>query len=284
MFAPADTFGLTGWPAKLVLIAITIAAAVLAFAVLGWVMPRLARRVSPGAEPGKMRQRQTAVTLLSTIVRYVVLIAAVLAVIVIMAGGGGIGALGGSAVLALIIGFASQRLLADVIAGFFILFEGQYAVGDVIHLQPSGYVGVVEEVGIRTTILRNADGHRCFVPNSQITAVRRFPSARAMLSITLLARGPDEADAAEAVLGSLGDLRSSGTGVASGATSISRRDSGDMVAVHGRLAVAATMLDPARELVSAVLRARLGDALAADPVVVGVEPREAERPEASFAP
>jgi small conductance mechanosensitive channel len=281
VLGPAATFGLTGWPAKAVLIAITIAAAAIAFGVMRWVIPRLARRLPPGSDPAKARQRQTAVALLTTIFRYLILVVAILAIVVILVGGGGLGALGGSAVVAIIIGFAAQRLLADMIAGFFILFEGQYGVGDVIQLQPSAYTGVVEEIGVRTTILRDADGDRCFVPNSQITAVRRFPSARAMLSVTLLTRIPDEAEAA---LGALGDLRAAGAGVAAGAQSITRRDIGDgVVAVHGRLAVAATMLDEARDLVAAVLTARLGDTLAVDPVVATVEPREAERPEAHHA-
>ena len=277
MAFPASMFGLDGWPAKLVLIAITVAAAALAFAVMRWLVPKIAARVGPGSDPVKSRQRHTAAALLSTMLRYVVLVAAVIAIVVILAGGGGVGALGGSAVVAIVIGFASQRLLADMIAGFFILFEGQYAVGDVIQLQPSAYTGVVEEVGVRTTILRDADGDRCFVPNGQITAVRRFPSARAMLSVTLLTRDPD---AAETALSQIGDLASAGSGGVADALSVNRRELADgMFVVHGRVPAAATMATAARDLVAAVLRARLGDALAADPVVASVESREAERPE-----
>lgn len=278
MAFPASTFGLDGWLAKLVLICITLAAAGVAFATLRWLVPKIASRVRPGADPVKARQRHTAAALLSTMLRYVVLVAAVVAIVVILAGGGGIGALGGSAVLAIVIGFASQRLLADVIAGFFILFEGQYAVGDVIQLAPSGYVGVVEEVGVRTTILRDADGDRCFVPNGQITAVRRFPSARTMLSVTLLTREPE---AAELALAQVGDLVGSGAGGVANALSITRNEVADgMFAVHGRVPAATTMADRARDLVAAVLRARLGDALATDPVVAAIAPREADRPEA----
>lgn len=278
---PASTFGLDGWPAKLVLIAITVAAAAAAFALLRWLVPKIASRVRPGTDPVKARQRHTATALLSTMLRYVVLVAAVIAIVVILAGGGGVGALGGSAVLAIIIGFASQRLLADMIAGFFILFEGQYAVGDVIQLSPSGYTGVVEEVGVRTTILRDADGDRCFVPNGQITAVRRFPSARTMLSVTLLTREPD---AAELALGQIGDLASSGAGGVANALSVTSKELADgMYAVHGRVPAAATMADAARELVAAVLQARLGESLAAAPVVTAVESREAERPETVVA-
>ena len=275
---PASTFGLDGWLAKLVLIAITIVVAGGAFATLRWLVPKISSRVRPGTDPVKARQRHTAAALLATMLRYVVLVAAVIAIVVILAGGGGVGALGGSAVLAIVIGFASQRLLADMIAGFFILFEGQYAVGDVIQLSPSGYTGVVEEVGVRTTILRDADGDRCYVPNGQITAVRRFPSARTMLSVTLLTREPN---AATLALGQIGDLASSGAGGVANALSISRRELADgMYAVHGRVPAAATMADAARELVAALLQARLGEALAAPPVVSAVESREAERPEA----
>lgn len=282
MFAPASTLGLDGWPAKLVLIAITIGVAAAAFALLRWLGPHLASRVSPGDDPVKSRQRHTAAALLSTMLRYVILVAVCVAIIVILAGGGGIGALGGSAVLAIVIGFASQRLLADMIAGFFILFEGQYGVGDVVELEPSGLSGIVVEVGVRTTILRDANGDRCFVPNGQITAVRRFPSARTMLSVTLLTR---DGAAAESALAQLGDLAGSGAGVVAGAQSTTQQDLGDGVtSVHARVPVASTMVESARQLVAAVLAARLGDALAADPVVTAVEPREAERPEVVLEP
>lgn len=282
MVPPASTFGLDGWPAKLVLIAITLAVAGIAFAALRWLVPKIASRVRPGTDPRRARQRHTAAALLSTMLRYLVLIAAIVAVVIILAGGGGVGALGGSAVLAIVIGFASQRLLADMIAGFFILFEGQYAVGDVVQLEPSGYIGLVEEVGVRTTIVRNADGHRCYVPNGQITAVKRFPSARTMLSVTLLTTNPD---AAELALGQIGDMATSGSGGVANAIAVTRRELADGVfAIHGRVPAAASMAEAARELVVAVLRARLGDALAADPVVSAVEPRETERPEAVIEP
>ncbi len=274
---PASTFGLDGWPAKLVLIAITVVVATAAFTGLRWVVPKIALRVGRGSDSMRARQRQTAAALLATMLRYLVLVAAVVAIVIILAGGGGVGALGGSAVLAIIIGFASQRLLADMIAGFFILFEGQYAVGDVIQLSPSGYTGLVEEVGVRTTIVRDADGHRCFVPNGQITAVRRFPSARTMLSVTLLTREPE---AAERALSQLGDLASSGAGGVANARSITRRELADGIhMVHGRVPAAATMAEASRELVAALLQARLGEALVAPPVVASVEPRESEHSE-----
>jgi hypothetical protein len=272
---PTAIFGLSDWPSKLVLIAITVAAAIALFALVRWLLPKLAGRIRPGTDAGRYRQRQTAAALLSTMLRYLVLVAAIIAVIVILAGGGGIGALGGSAVLAIIIGFASQRLLADVIAGFFILFEGQYGVGDLVAVEPSGYVGVVSEVGVRTTVLRDAGGNRCYIPNGQITAVRRFPSLRTDLQVTLFTRDPE---AAEHALQHLGALAGTGIGIADSAA-VTRRDSGDGVAVvHARVAVSAAQAEQARELVSAALVARLGERLVADPVVTTTDSRDGDRP------
>lgn len=282
IFAPASTFGLDDWASKLVLIAMTVAAAAIAFAVIRWLAPPLTERMAAGTDPNRARQRQTAVALLATMLRYVVLVAAVLAIVVILAGGGALGALGGSAVVVIVIGFASQRFLTDMIAGFFILFEGQYGVGDVIALKPSEMSGVVTEVGVRTTVLRDANGDRCFIPNGQITAVQRFPSARAVLSVTLLTTQPE---AAESALAHVDDLVGAEAGVTSGAQAVSRRDiGGGVTSVHGRVAAAATQLLAAQTLVAAVLKARLGDGLVTDPVVSTVEPRESERPETAIEP
>jgi hypothetical protein len=274
---PTAIFGLSEWPSKAVLVAIVIAAAIVLFALLRWLVPKVVGRIRPGADAGRARQRRTAAALLSTMLRYLVLIAAVIAIIVILADGGGVGALGGSAVLAIIIGFASQRLLADVIAGFFILFEGQYAVGDLISLEPSGYVGTVEEIGVRTTVLRDFGGDRCFIPNGQITAVRRFPSRRADLDVALLTRDPEAAEAA------LNGLGGSGGGVGAVAM-VSRRDLGDdITAVHARVGVDAVRIEQARELVGAVLRGRLGERLIVDPVVTTANLRAGEHDAHGYA-
>jgi hypothetical protein len=103
-----------------------------------------------------------------------------------------------------------------------------------------------------------------------------------VISVTLITRDPD---AAESALQRLGDLAGADAGVASAPETVSRRALGDgLVAVHARVGVAAALEESARDLVGAVLRARLGDTLAADPVVGASEPRESERPEAVGEP
>lgn len=72
-------------------------------------------------------------------------------------------------VVGLAIGFGAQTLVKDVINGFFILIENQYDVGDVVKVD--GVQGTVENMTLRRTVLRDADGTVHTVPNSQITVV-----------------------------------------------------------------------------------------------------------------
>ncbi|HVE91206.1 MAG TPA: mechanosensitive ion channel domain-containing protein [Actinomycetota bacterium] len=79
----------------------------------------------------------------------------------------------------LVVAFGAQTLFKDVIAGFSILMEGQFAVGDRVSLLGADIEGVVEGVGLRITVIREDDGSRVFVPNGGITAVRTLPPAAA---------------------------------------------------------------------------------------------------------
>lgn len=67
------------------------------------------------------------------------------------------------------IGFGAQSLVQDVITGFFILLEDQYGVGDIVTIQ--GNTGTVEEITIRTTRLRSADGTVYIIPNGSVGIV-----------------------------------------------------------------------------------------------------------------
>src|SRR5947209_3396857 len=89
-----------------------------------------------------------------------------------------------------LVGFASQRLLGDMIAGFFILFESQFGVGDFVVLQPSGYTGVVRELGLRTTVISDLNGDVLYVSNGSISGVRRIPGGRRRLSMDVLTSDP----------------------------------------------------------------------------------------------
>lgn len=69
----------------------------------------------------------------------------------------------------LAIGFGAQSLVKDIITGFFILLEDQYSVGDLVQI--GIFQGVVEELGIRVTKLRDFSGELHIIPNSNIQIV-----------------------------------------------------------------------------------------------------------------
>lgn len=75
--------------------------------------------------------------------------------------------LASAGIAGLAIGFGAQTLVKDWINGFFILFEDQFNIGDTV--RAAGVKGVVEEMSLRRTVLRDDDGTLHMVPNSQIT-------------------------------------------------------------------------------------------------------------------
>ncbi|KPJ50723.1 MAG: hypothetical protein AMJ38_01445 [Dehalococcoidia bacterium DG_22] len=70
------------------------------------------------------------------------------------------------------LGFGAQSLVKDVISGLFILLENQYSKGDVVTV--AGISGLVEEVGLRRTVLRDLDGIVHHVPNGEIAVASNF--------------------------------------------------------------------------------------------------------------
>ncbi|MGG6268162.1 mechanosensitive ion channel family protein [Leptolyngbya sp. AN10] len=80
--------------------------------------------------------------------------------------------LAGAGIIGLGISLASQNLIKDVINGFLILFEDQYAVGDVI--QVGTLSGLVESITLRITQIRNAEGRLITIPNSSISIVENL--------------------------------------------------------------------------------------------------------------
>jgi small conductance mechanosensitive channel len=93
--------------------------------------------------------------------------------------------LAGAGIVGLAVGFGAQSLVKDVISGFFILFEDQFAVGDVVKV--GDFTGVVERMTLRATVLRNLEGQVHVVPNGNIQHVTVMTKewARAVLDITV---------------------------------------------------------------------------------------------------
>jgi len=81
----------------------------------------------------------------------------------------------GAGVAGLAVGFGAQNLVRDVLTGFFILFEDQFAVGDYVAIGDKD--GIVEEMGLRTTRIRAFGGQAHIIPNGTIELVTNYSRA-----------------------------------------------------------------------------------------------------------
>ena len=94
-----------------------------------------------------------------------------------------------AAVVAVALGFGAQRIVQDILAGFFIITERQYGFGDLIQLSvpsiPIPAIGTVEDVTLRITTVRTIDGEVVITPNGQITQVTNLSRnwARAVVDV-----------------------------------------------------------------------------------------------------
>jgi small conductance mechanosensitive channel len=94
-----------------------------------------------------------------------------------------------AAVAGVALGFGAQRVVQDILAGFFIITERQYGFGDLIRLSvpslPAPAMGTVEDVTLRVTTVRTIDGEVVITPNGQITQVTNLSRdwARAIVDV-----------------------------------------------------------------------------------------------------
>lgn len=153
---------------------------------------RLERRRAHGERQlVRLRRGETAAALVATAIPYV----AAIAVIILLASAflpRTAAALGGSALVLILVGFGAQRFLTDVIAGALIAFERWYGIGDFVKVEPAQASGLVEQFGFRSTVLRSLNGDRTYIPNSQIVAATRSPRGYRRYSIELLTSDPEE--------------------------------------------------------------------------------------------
>jgi small-conductance mechanosensitive channel len=160
-----DWFGSSGIRV-IVIIAIAVAVYLICRPIIRSVIKRLVSHRMAGEDEAEIRQRTD--TLSSVLVKIVGVIILVVAVITILPEFGVnitslIAAIG---IGGLAIAFAAQNLIRDFISGFFILLEDQYGIGDVVSI--AGIAGVVEDITLRRTILRDLDANVHSVPNGKV--------------------------------------------------------------------------------------------------------------------
>jgi hypothetical protein len=250
------------------------AIAILVAVVLSTVVRRIVARLGelrPGEEREliRLRRRETALALIATAIPYATAI--VVLVVVISTFAGGTAALGGSAFFGIIVGFAAQRFLMDIVAGSLIAFERWYAVGEFISVEPAKASGIVTEFSLRTTEIRAFNGDRAYIPNSQIIAAIRSPRGFRRYSVELLTSDPGEARNAIENVGQRAPV--GGARFLRPPRVIEERELGDNTwLVRGQVDVAPTMEWLAENLLVARLKARLSDdQLLADPIVYTID-------------
>jgi moderate conductance mechanosensitive channel len=80
--------------------------------------------------------------------------------------------LAGAGVASVALGLGAQSLIRDFLSGLFMMLEGQFAVGDTVKIRDT--VGVVQELGLRATVLRDLQGQVHYLSNGDITAVKVY--------------------------------------------------------------------------------------------------------------
>ena len=174
----------TGWKIFLILM---IAAVV--YLMINHLVPLTIRRAliqqmkgKPEIERGK--RTDTLVRLISSVSAIGIGIITVL-IVLQQAGVDITAAIAGLGIVGIAVGFGAQYLVRDLIAGFFVLLENQYNVGDVIRV--GDIAGTVEEISMRRTILSDLDGARHIIPHGEVRIVSNLTQdqSRAHLNISV---------------------------------------------------------------------------------------------------
>jgi small conductance mechanosensitive channel len=111
--------------------------------------------------------------------------------------------LASAGIAGLAIGFGAQTLVKDWINGFFVLVEDQFNIGDTVRM--AGVKGVVEEMSLRRTVLRDDDGTLHMVPNSQITILSNMTRDWAQFALRITVAYSEPSDKIVGLLQQIGN-------------------------------------------------------------------------------
>jgi len=106
--------------------------------------------------------------------------------------------LAGLGIVGVAIGFGAQSLVKDIIGGIFVIIEDQYNIGDVV--MTAGIIGIVEEINLRRTVLRDLDGIVHFVPNGESGVASNYTREWARVNLNISVGYGEDLDQAIAVI------------------------------------------------------------------------------------
>ena len=111
--------------------------------------------------------------------------------------------LAGAGIVGIAVGFGAQTLIRDLIGGFFIIMEDQYRVGDVARI--GGVAGLVEEINLRRTILRDLDFIVHVIPNGEVRIASNFTKEKSRVNLNIEVAYKEDMDHVIAVLNQVGE-------------------------------------------------------------------------------
>ena len=113
-------------------------------------------------------------------------------------------------IIGVAVGFGAQRIVADLLSGFFLFAERQLGYGDVVRISPpgttAGVTGTVEELTLRTTRLRTRSGEVVFVPNGEIRQVTNLSMDWALIVVDVFLHDDVDLERAVEVLETAGSV------------------------------------------------------------------------------
>jgi small-conductance mechanosensitive channel len=143
----------------------------------------------------ELKRRETTVAVIRTGIGYVAFVAAVVLAGALVSGGfDRLTTVAGASFVLILAGFAIQRILIDILAGFSMFIERWYSVGDTIAIPALEVQGIVEDLSLRRTKLRSLDGEVINIHNSQIPAVRVLPGGLKEFDVELVASDRQKAE------------------------------------------------------------------------------------------
>lgn len=149
-------------------------------------------------------QGETVIKLLQSISKYIILIIVIIGVL--NAFGVNTNALLASAgLVGVAIGLGAQALFKDIIAGLFFVIEDQLCVGDLVQI--NGFTGIIQEVGLKTTTIKNDLGEVKFIPNGLITEIINYSLANPVVFVDVSVDKKDQENAENILKKILKDLK-----------------------------------------------------------------------------
>jgi small conductance mechanosensitive channel len=161
---------------KVIGTATVVALFTLTYLVAGRAGQRLVKRISRQGETGNR-----VATLWSMMRRMLLIVVVVVGLLTVLSSVWGLPItpfLAVGSAIGVALGFGAQKLVQDVISGFFLLVEDQFRIGDLVELV--GVSGQVQDIRLRVTVLRDVSGNVHYVPNGEIrVATNRSQDRRA---------------------------------------------------------------------------------------------------------